>query len=775
MNGKLGWKYLLALFLVLQFSVGLQYANAAIPADLQKWEQEQKQRLSELSAIAELTLQAETTGADLLSFRENLFLHQAASVGLQSLLGDVESDILSQLATFGVDASVETETTPTEFEGQILALRNQLKTVKRLQLQCNIALTEIAQALRSIGDTRKQRFFDDVLRPHSSFRTLLLGREAIGELANVPSDVTRAVRNWWQGLLDPERKVRALAVFAIAFSLAVIIMRYLPAALQARIITSAAEKEVLSSSAKRVFVDMLPPAIAATVIYAATLWSDMGGGLVVTIIERALLCLVLLLYVSSFCRTFLGSLCRGDLGRKMGEKCAASVKFWVLTAFGTYGLLFVVRSTSLTVEMISFWVALASVIAAVSIIATTRPSQWLCDDGSSLLNSKVKIIGYITVAAIVGALGLGFIALLDLILRALAVCLALVSAMWLLRIYLRAELGAAMFAYQTPRLPTESGTTEDGESPNFLIFWIWLLVDIVLLLVLLPLLLLAVGIEWLDIYAIGRQALSGFSIGGITISVGDIFAALLTFLSILVATHLIQQALEKTVFPHTRLDDGIRNSFKTLVGYFGTVIAAAMAIGVLGLDLSSLALIVGALSVGIGFGLQSIVNNFVSGVILLFERPVKVGDWVITNSGEGTVRRISVRSTEIETFDRLSIIVPNSELISNTVQNWTHKDKVGRIIVPVSVAYKSDPKKVREILLECATAHPLALKDPPPYIYWKEFGESSLDFEVRVFLRDISTIVHVRNDLRFEIFDALKRNEIEIPFPQRDVHLIKDL
>jgi small-conductance mechanosensitive channel len=222
---------------------------------------------------------------------------------------------------------------------------------------------------------------------------------------------------------------------------------------------------------------------------------------------------------------------------------------------------------------------------------------------------------------------------------------------------------------------------------------------------------------------------------------------------------------------HSRADVGVQNSLITLLGYGGLVIALFASISALGVDLGNLALIAGALSVGIGFGLQSIVNNFVSGLILLFERPIKVGDWIVTTSGEGTVKKISVRSTEIETFDRSSIIVPNSELVSSTVTNWTHKDKIGRISVAVGVSYGSDPEKVRDILLKCANAHPLVVAYPEPFVVWKDFGASSLDFELRAFLNDISKGLQVRTDLRFAIFKALADAGIEIPFPQTDIHI----
>lgn len=219
------------------------------------------------------------------------------------------------------------------------------------------------------------------------------------------------------------------------------------------------------------------------------------------------------------------------------------------------------------------------------------------------------------------------------------------------------------------------------------------------------------------------------------------------------------------------MDAGVQNSLVTLFGYVGLVFAAAMALSIAGVDLSNLALIAGALSVGIGFGLQSVVNNFVSGLILLFERPIKVGDWIITPSGEGIVKKISVRSTEIETFDRSSIIVPNSELVAQTVTNWTHKNNMGRVRIPVGVAYGADPERVRDILMKCADENPLVVRYPEPFVSWEGFGASSLDFELRCFLSDIGRGLQVRTELRYAIFKAFKENGIEIPFPQQDIHV----
>jgi small-conductance mechanosensitive channel len=186
------------------------------------------------------------------------------------------------------------------------------------------------------------------------------------------------------------------------------------------------------------------------------------------------------------------------------------------------------------------------------------------------------------------------------------------------------------------------------------------------------------------------------------------------------------------------------------------------------------------LSVGVGFGLQSIVNNFVSGLILLAERPIKAGDWIIVGTQEGIVRKISVRSTEIETFDRANVIVPNSMLITETVKNWTLHNSTGRMPIPVGVHYDSDPEKVRDVLLKVAQDHPQVLSTPEPFVFFEDFADSALNFILFVYLANVNRSFAVRTDLRIAILKAFRENGVEIPYPQTDVHLrdldwVKDL
>ena len=326
-------------------------------------------------------------------------------------------------------------------------------------------------------------------------------------------------------------------------------------------------------------------------------------------------------------------------------------------------------------------------------------------------------------------------------------------------------------AFADRRLGAGEGAHESEDQQKALQFWIGAVIDFVLALAVAPVLALLLGVDLGAVRDFVMRAFVGFRVGGVVISLGDIFFAIAIFAGILTLTRFLQAALQKGPLAHSRIDPGIQNSLTTLFGYAGLAVAPFVGVSVLGFDLSNLALIAGALSVGIGFGLQSIVNNFVSGLILLFERPIKQGDWIVTASGEGIVKKISVRSTEIETFDRSSIIIPNSELVASTVTNWTHKNNIGRIKVSVGVAYGSDADQVRDILLKCANDHPLIARYPEPFVVWADFGDSSLNFELRAFLGDIGSGLRVKTELRFSIYRAFNEAGIEIPFPQRDLHI----
>lgn len=276
----------------------------------------------------------------------------------------------------------------------------------------------------------------------------------------------------------------------------------------------------------------------------------------------------------------------------------------------------------------------------------------------------------------------------------------------------------------------------------------------------LPVLLLQWGFSGAEIRDWLKAALFGFEIGQFKISLARILIGIVLFTVLLFVTRIIQRRLRETVLVQPRMDPGIANSVDTAVGYAGTAIAAMLAISYAGLDITNLAIVAGALSVGIGFGLQSIVNNFVSGLILLIERPVKVGDWVAVGGEQGTVKRISVRSTEIETADRASLIVPNAELVTGRVLNWTHRNAMGRVVIRITAEGTADPRTITSILMNCADANRHVLREPKPQAVFEGFNASTTEYSLRVLLPDISHATQVQSDLRIAIFEELRSHAI---------------
>lgn len=287
-------------------------------------------------------------------------------------------------------------------------------------------------------------------------------------------------------------------------------------------------------------------------------------------------------------------------------------------------------------------------------------------------------------------------------------------------------------------------------------------INILIVVLFLPFILFQWGFQPGDIATWLNRAASGFKIGSFSFSPFAILTGIIVFFLGYVVTRWFQRWLDGTVMARGKVDPGVRNSIRTVVGYAGYAVAGLIAVSAAGLNLSNLALIAGGLSLGIGFGLQNIVQNFVSGLILLAERPFKVGDWVEAGTTSGTVKRISVRATEIETFQRETIILPNSILINGAVGNWTHRNKLGRIDVPFGVVYWSDPRKVQEVALEVVRTQPLVLRNPEPLVLFQGFTDIAMTFEARAFLADIGSGGTVKSEIRTRLVEALRGAGIEL-------------
>ncbi|HEX2656210.1 MAG TPA: DUF3772 domain-containing protein [Xanthobacteraceae bacterium] len=393
----------------------------------------------------------------------------------------------------------------------------------------------------------------------------------------------------------------------------------------------------------------------------------------------------------------------------------------------------------------------------------SRPGQWL------------RVVGWVAVTVIAVALLTGYIGLAAFAAeRALAVVAVLGAAYlllalldtafehWLRADSLRARSIAASLGVQ-PRSLELIGTIFSA------------LVRLLLIAFAAFVALAPRGMFASEVFGAMQDAVFAFQIGEITVSLTAIFGAAAVLLIGLLITRAVQGWLSTRFLPRTALDQSLQLSISTVFGYVGFIAAIALSLAELGIDLQKIALVAGALSVGIGFGLQSIVSNFVSGLILLAERPIRVGDSIVVKGEEGYVRRISVRATEIETFERATVIIPNSELISGVVKNWTHANTLSRIIIKVGVAYDSDPQVVHDLLLACADEHPQVMVSPVPRVLFAAFGDNALEFELRCVVSNVDYALIVKSDLNFAILRAFRQAGIAIPNPQRDIHVfLKD-
>lgn len=298
-----------------------------------------------------------------------------------------------------------------------------------------------------------------------------------------------------------------------------------------------------------------------------------------------------------------------------------------------------------------------------------------------------------------------------------------------------------------------------------------ILINLVVVLIGIPLVLMQLGFQWAELKNTFYQLMTGFQIGNISISFMGLLTGVLLFVIGYLLTRWFQNWLDNSVMARGRVDSGVRNSIRTVVGYVGLCLAALIGVSAAGFNMSNLALIAGGLSLGIGFGLQNIVQNFVSGLILLAERPFKVGDWVEAGTVSGIVKKISVRATEVETFQKQSIIVPNSTLINGNVGNWTHRNKLGRIDINVQVAYTADPRRIHALLLEIVRGHPSILKNPEPFVSFQSMNDSLMAFDVYAHVADITSTGGIKNELRFQIVERFHEEGLHLGSSKTDLVL----
>lgn len=327
-----------------------------------------------------------------------------------------------------------------------------------------------------------------------------------------------------------------------------------------------------------------------------------------------------------------------------------------------------------------------------------------------------------------------------------------------------------VIAFLVKRYYEKRRSQADGK---LLIYWSVVAFDLVYLCLFAVALLLIWGvhpdaiIDWVDLVFF-----KGVQVGETAFSVSYVLKAVIVYLVVYYLSKLIIRLVESKVFPYTRFDESTKSAISTVLGYSGLLLAIVLAVYTLGISSTSLAFIVSAFTFGLSFGLKEIFNNFISGIILFIERPIKVGDWVDVAGESGVVKNIKLRATTVETFSRKTLLIPNAQFITSVISNDLY-NPVARGIITIECSYDDEPEKVRDLLLQVAARHQGVMQDPEPSVIFNNFNDSGLEFLLRFFCltKNRTTIA---NELRYDIFNAFKEAGIEIPYPKRDVYICSE-
>jgi potassium efflux system protein len=645
------------------------------------------------------------------------------------------------------------------------------------QATVNSAQLRIDQLIDGVQEVRRKNFstflFQAVPGVHSP--------ETWTKLQSyVPSAISRTrdlIADWWTNVGDRDAVVRgALAAVVLAFALMVVTWLGVPRLRSWRGDGEPPFWRRASSAAGVVLLRMLPAVAPILLLYGFTAETEALPERVDWLFYASAQLTIIVFAVSALVATVFAP--AASQWRLVPASNAAAWRICglvVLLAM-VYGLTtFVYIATRLVQAPFALTVAIAVpsclVLAGIVVAILLTPLEGQHRDGitSPQWLKVLRLPIWAAIVAIVVSTLAGYLALARFLAQQLIVTGSILAIVYLLLLWvdgITQGLGddhAAIGRWLQDKAGLDQRRREQLALPC------GLLLKFAVLVLSVPLIMLQWGYNWPDIFDWYRQLFFGFHIANTQVSFAVLFASIIVFVLAYAAARLFQSWLDARVLRRAGISGGVRDSIRTGVGYVGIVLAAVVAASFAGFNLSNLAIVAGALSVGVGLGLQAVVSNFVSGLILLAERPIKIGDIVVVGGEEGTVRKISVRSTEIETADQAHVLVPNSYFITEKVKNWTHRNSFGRIVIAVNVASSSDPRQTRDILIKVAKDNPRVMSVPEPFVDFEEFGADSLNFKLYAFTHDLTKNVATRTDLRIAILEAFKQAGIRIAFLQTDV------
>ncbi|MEM6414232.1 MAG: DUF3772 domain-containing protein [Pseudomonadota bacterium] len=741
-------------------------------------------RRAKLTALTRSIEQADAEEMSLLDQREELRSLKNKALSVIEPLKEKRDRLQADLERLGPEPEEGEPAETDEIKEERLRLESALAAEDALILQSDLNLAETDRLLAQITAARRDLFYRQILaRGMTPFSPDVI-QSAIRNLKGIAVKIEKDWRIWRANAAYSGGELRAYGIIGLSFLFGFLI--FVPARrwIVRQVLNGLQQAEPTPgrrawAAVLRIIARAVPGAIAGLIIFEALKSQGIIDATTRQLAQSLWGAMLGLLMIEAGTTAILSPSVPGWRLIPLEKASGQFVKYLML---GIVFVFFIDRVLTAGVgifggsqELALEQSAISAFLIGIATILICKKNVWLIVEqrrqefSSELitLGRNIRTVMFGIGIFIVISVSFGYVALGHFI----ATRVVIIGGLVIVGLFIRLITREALRSLDSSFTETKKKVKDESDGERLLFFWIGAFIDLLIILALLPPMAIAVGFEWVDVRDVITNAFFGFKVGSVSISLAKLLSAATLLIVILGVTRFIQRTGEKTFFPRTRLDVGVQNSLKTLIGYVGLIIAVISSISVLGFNLSNLAIIAGALSVGIGFGLQSIVNNFVSGLILLFERPIKVGDWIVVASGEGTVKRISVRSTEIETWDRSSIIVPNSELISSSVTNWTLKDRMTRVTIPIGVSYDSDPKKVIAIFEKVISENFRVLSFPEPFVFFAGFGDSSLDFELRVYVSQTAERLPVQNEIRIAAFQALTDEGIEIPFPQRDLHL----
>jgi small-conductance mechanosensitive channel len=693
---------------------------------------------------------------------------------LEDRLGDVETR-LKQLGDAPEEGQPKEDPNLTAERGRLeerrAALDGALKQARLLMLRGDNISARITERRRAL-------FTQQLLGRTSSALDPAFWMQAAKAMPDAIHGVKLVAQGWMDHLRtgDSPWKIAAACIALLAFFvIAFLVLRWF-------VRRDFRPKELGTRFAKSFFalLSLLRVAIAAPAIVAGAVLFLTAFGLMTERLTDIGMALVAATAIAAFGRgVATGLFAPGDPDRRLlavQEETARLVASKLTLAARILGAVVLVNVVLQTIVAPVTLTIATNVIFAAIIVAMLCHFLYLMGHREALEDDVagagwLRSAGWLLAIGIVAALVTGFIGLAAFLAGRFLVALVLIGALYIVLTFIDA-LFTEVLSATSPR--GRAVATFFGLKPRSIELLGTLLsavIRLLLVLVVLMPLLGPWGIFATDFFGVVKDATFGFRIGDISISLTTILIAFAILVVGILATRAVQGWLNTRFLPRTTLDPSLQNSISTIFGYVGVIAAIALALAQLGVDFQKITLVAGALSIGIGFGLQSVVSNFVSGLILLAERPIRVGDIINVKGEEGRVRRIHVRATEIETGDRASVIIPNSELITQVVKNRTHTDTFARVAVPLGVAYDSDVAKVRDILLEIARAHPHVMENPAPTVFLTGFGDSAINFELGWVVRNIGDGPGIKSDICFSILERFRTEGIVMPYPHRQIQI----